>query len=185
MPRKQSNPSVPYCSRFTFILVLVLVLSIAVLLGALTDLVEWVPESAFQRIPAELAAPLRTLFGSPFVGLVLSIPLTDWTVPLIRAAQVVRYHSLYSPPAPQPVEYVVGHGVRIFVFDPQIGATNRAAFLHLHGGGYVMGHPFQRVNNLQDLALDCKCVVASVQYRRAPEYQVRALASPIKFRRYR
>jgi triacylglycerol lipase len=42
-------------------------------------------------------------------------------------------------------------------------------FLHIHGGGYVLGSPLQSVPANMRTALELGCVVASVDYRLAPE----------------
>ena len=58
--------------------------------------------------------------------------------------------------------------VRIFIVDPNPGATGRAVFLHMHGGGYVTyGTGVYPI--IQTIARDCECVVFSVDYRLAPE----------------
>jgi len=78
------------------------------------------------------------------------------------------------PPAPQPSERRIpgpngAPEIPIFLFDPAPGAKNRPALLHIHGGGYVAGTAIQFANTLQKTAQDCGCLVASVEYRLAPE----------------
>jgi acetyl esterase/lipase len=58
--------------------------------------------------------------------------------------------------------------VRIFVIDPAPGTKGKPVFLHTHGGGYIC--PNQAMGPfLQRIAMDCHCLVVSVDYRLAPE----------------
>ena len=57
---------------------------------------------------------------------------------------------VYTPPGPKP-------------------ATGRPAYLHLHGGGYVIGNPELNDGSNRSLAAELNCVVVSVDYRLAPE----------------
>lgn len=43
--------------------------------------------------------------------------------------------------------------------------------LYLHGGGFWLGEPAQFDSNCQEIAAGASCVVASVDYRLAPEYK--------------
>lgn len=61
--------------------------------------------------------------------------------------------------------------VRLLVYTPPGSkpATGRPAYLHLHGGGYVMGNPEINDGSNRSLAAELNCVVVSVDYRLAPE----------------
>ncbi len=61
--------------------------------------------------------------------------------------------------------------VRVVVYRPKAsaGKAMRAGLLHLHGGGYVLGTPERVDLRNRYLAADVGCVVASVDYRLAPE----------------
>ena len=77
-------------------------------------------------------------------------------------------------PAPQPAErHIPGPAgappVRVVIVDPNPGGKGRPAYLHIHGGGYVLGVAGSNPVALQTIAQDCKCVVVSVDYRLAPE----------------
>ena len=62
-----------------------------------------------------------------------------------------------------------GHEIGILVHSPVKPAAARPAVLHIHGGGYVIGTArMSSAGNLQK-ALEADCVVASVDYRLAPE----------------
>ena len=78
------------------------------------------------------------------------------------------------PPAPQPSERLIpgapdNPDLRVLMFDPSPGTTGRAALLHLHGGGYVVGSPDNAIRGCQRYAAECGCVIVSVDYRLAPE----------------
>jgi acetyl esterase/lipase len=61
--------------------------------------------------------------------------------------------------------------VRVLVYTPprKSAATSRAAYLHLHGGGYVIGNPEINDGPNRSIAAELDCVVVSVDYRLAPE----------------
>jgi len=56
-------------------------------------------------------------------------------------------------------------GLRAFV-PPDV----RGAFLHVHGGGWVVGSARLQDAFLEELAVDCRLAVVSVNYRLAPEH---------------
>jgi triacylglycerol lipase len=59
--------------------------------------------------------------------------------------------------------------VRVLVYTPPGAATARPAYLHIHGGGYVLGTADINDGSNRALAARLGCVVASVDYRLAPE----------------
>ena len=61
--------------------------------------------------------------------------------------------------------------VRVVIYTPpgEKPAAGRPAFLHLHGGGYVIGNPETNDGPNRSLARELNCVVVSVDYRFAPE----------------
>lgn len=78
------------------------------------------------------------------------------------------------PPAPQLVDQHIpgpkgAPDVRVVIIDPEPGAKNRPALLHIHGGGYVAGTARSFSTLLQRTAQACGCLVVSVDYRLAPE----------------
>ncbi len=78
------------------------------------------------------------------------------------------------PPAPQLSELRVpgpagAPKIRLVIVDPQPGGKGRPAYLHIHGGGYVLGVAGNDPAFLQTIAQVCNCVVVSVDYRIAPE----------------
>lgn len=52
--------------------------------------------------------------------------------------------------------------------------ADRPLFLHLHGGGWVIGSPIQYDPFCTRIAADCDAVVISVDYRKAPEHMAPA-----------
>jgi len=59
--------------------------------------------------------------------------------------------------------------VRLLVYTPPGARSLRPAYLHLHGGGFVMGSPEISDGANRDLALAQDSIVVSVDYRLAPE----------------
>jgi acetyl esterase/lipase len=59
--------------------------------------------------------------------------------------------------------------VRVLVYRPQNAFGSLAGFLHIHGGGYILGSPEMSDARNRLLARDLGCVVVSVDYRLAPE----------------
>ena len=59
--------------------------------------------------------------------------------------------------------------VRLLVYTPPGVGSRRPAYLHFHGGGFVMGVPEINDGPNRDIALAQDCIVVSVDYRLAPE----------------
>lgn len=59
--------------------------------------------------------------------------------------------------------------VEVFWYDPDPGAADRAALLHIHGGGMVIGSARDMQSGPSMLAASLGVPVASVEYRLAPE----------------
>jgi triacylglycerol lipase len=92
--------------------------------------------------------------------------------------ETIRHDPLFSgadlPPPPFPVTEAFApneHGpdVRLVVMNPPSQQAGRAAILHLHGGGMVVGVPDTATVTKCLLALEHDAVVVSVDYRLAPE----------------
>jgi triacylglycerol lipase len=62
-----------------------------------------------------------------------------------------------------------GPEVRLVVMNPPSEAKDRAAILHIHGGGMVVGVADTATVTKCPLALEHDCVIVSVDYRLAPE----------------
>ena len=60
--------------------------------------------------------------------------------------------------------------VRLLLYTPPgADAPPRPAILHVHGGGYVLGTPELNDGMNRAISLEADCVIASVDYRLAPE----------------
>ncbi len=101
-----------------------------------------------------------------------NIELTPETLDEVRANPLFTAEQMPPPPFPlseafAPVEG--GPDVRLVVIDPPSQRTGRAAILHLHGGGMVLGTADTAPLAKAPLALEHDCVVVAVEYRLAPE----------------
>jgi triacylglycerol lipase len=59
--------------------------------------------------------------------------------------------------------------VRVLVYTPPGNETARPGYLHMHGGGYILGAPEISDLGNRSLAAAVGCVIVSVDYRLAPE----------------
>jgi acetyl esterase/lipase len=102
-------------------------------------------------------------------------PALDITADTLATVRGRGFGDVESPPgAPLAIERripgpVPGSTLRLLIIDPAPGTRNRPALLHLHGGGYVVGTPEISTPRNQRYAMECGCVVVSVDYRLAPE----------------
>ena len=64
--------------------------------------------------------------------------------------------------------------VRCLVYTPKGRATPSPVYLHLHGGGYMVGTPEMMDDSNIRVAADLDIVVVSVDYRLAPEHPIPA-----------
>jgi acetyl esterase/lipase len=103
--------------------------------------------------------------------------LTDGGAAAMRA-RLAQMRAAAGPlPAPQGVTVserqvpgpVGAPPVRVLVVAPDRPGADRAAVLHLHGGGYVAGDPEQTLPQNARMATALDAVVVSVDYRLAPE----------------
>jgi acetyl esterase/lipase len=84
--------------------------------------------------------------------------------PLSPAQQAVHCEQRFVPgPRAAP-------DVRVLIYRPQGPEANaRPTYLHMHGGGYVLGSAELNDGSNRQLACDLGCMVVSVDYRLAPE----------------
>jgi acetyl esterase/lipase len=84
--------------------------------------------------------------------------------PLSLVEQAVRCEEQFVPgPAGAP-------DVRVLIYTPPTKRISlRPAYLQLHGGGFVMGTPEMNDSANRALAAELDCIIASVDYRLAPE----------------
>ena len=76
--------------------------------------------------------------------------------PIVRSP-MARDRSIEGPGGPLPL--------RVFVPD-----TIRGVYLHIHGGGHVLGRAHHSDERNEAIAHNCKVAVVSVDYRLAPEH---------------
>jgi acetyl esterase/lipase len=67
-----------------------------------------------------------------------------------------------------------GPDLRCVLYIPNAEATSRPGYLHIHGGGYIMGEP--EMSDIMNILIAKKLgvVVCSVDYRLAPEHPIPA-----------
>ncbi len=128
--------------------------------------------SALDRLDPELAAALAA-FPEEFL-----LDLRDVTLARQRMAILRRALADLMPPLPEDVAITDafapnafdGSTVRVRLYRPAEHTGALPALLWIHGGGYVLGNP--EMNDLQcaEYARSIPALVASVDYRLAPEH---------------
>jgi len=109
---------------------------------------------------------------APMLDIVPRLQLSDETVAATR--QLLNTPNPALPPCPlEPVARSApgvdgAPDVPLLVFDPP-GRSHRAAILHIHGGGMVVGTAAASNLGNAALALDLGVLIVSVDYRLAPE----------------
>ena len=101
-----------------------------------------------------------------------SIDLTHETLADVRANPLFSAADLPPPPFPVSEAFAPsahGPNVRLVVMNPPSERSARAAILHIHGGGMVVGVADTATVSKCPLALEHDAVVVAVDYRLAPE----------------
>jgi acetyl esterase len=77
----------------------------------------------------------------PLLELLVLGEFSAETLPEIRSQTEARYEFLEPPVLTPAVKRIAGPDgpLEIYWYDPAPGATGRAALLHIHGGGMVIG----------------------------------------------
>ena len=135
--------------------------------------------------PAGAPTGTRSLVASellPALELLPRLELSDESLALIRAGLASPAARALRPPVLSPEQAAVGceqrlvpgppgaPQVRVLVYTPPRSAKSlRPAFLHIHGGGYILGMPEIGEAANRSLCAELGCVVVSVAYRLAPE----------------
>lgn len=108
----------------------------------------------------------------PLLDLMPPVDFAAVDLSALRAASNARYAFLGTP-AIQPVVHTIagpGGALEIYLYDPAPGAPGRAALLHIHGGGMIMGSAAVMQAGPAAMAQGLGIPVASVEYRLAPEH---------------
>ncbi len=127
-----------------------------------------------ERVPADVAAETRA-FNARLEEQLSTQPPVDSVPPaLVRAARRAG-KSIFPAPVllPEMTEIAVpgrAGPVRLRVARPTGCVTPRGVYLHIHGGGWMFGAADFQDTALVDLANAVGVVVASVEYRLAPEH---------------
>lgn len=108
----------------------------------------------------------------PLIDLLPPMHLSDGSIGMIREMLNTPNPDLAPCPLEPQERFVPGlcddPDVRVLVFDPP-GRSDRAAILHIYGGGMVMGTAESSSHANAALALEMGVLVISIDYRLAPE----------------
>lgn len=114
----------------------------------------------------------------PGLEMLPQFDFTPETLPLVREGlgELFRQQERNFPEVPD-VEVREVHvpgpegapDVRLLLFSPTTGSGTRGGYFDIHGGGFVIGAPDMSVGQCSSIASQLGCVVASVDYRLAPE----------------
>lgn len=115
----------------------------------------------------------------------LDAQLLDWTLRMpkwweVGSAEWRRMRRAGETPRPAPVlldtaesfsipSREAGRAIPCRVLKPQNGKAVKGVFMHIHGGGWVIGDEESQDQRLQDMADDHGLVSISIGYRLAPE----------------
>lgn len=125
------------------------------------------------RLDPELAAPLEAWLNATKGGINLhDIPAARKTMDELAAAQMAKAQPIEGvstqdrqAPGPQGAPDVF-----VRIYQPTDRPATLPALLWIHGGGYVLGSVERDDLLAKHLARVGQCVVASVEYRLAPEH---------------
>ena len=107
----------------------------------------------------------------PIVELLPSLEFDAETLALARAGftSFAEAAEIVLPATARAATRADGSAVDLFVFDPHPGATDRAALVHIHGGGMILGTARDMQAGPSAMAAALGIPVISVEYRLAPE----------------
>jgi acetyl esterase/lipase len=126
----------------------------------------------------------RRLVAPELLPLLEFLPSFDFNEQVLRAIRAgIAMDSQKRPPLAPEQQAVAceqrlipgppnAPDVRVLVYTPPTGTNAvkmRPAYLHMHGGGYVIGNPEINDGSNRSIVAELDCVVVSVAYRLAPE----------------
>lgn len=108
----------------------------------------------------------------PLLEFMPGTAFTAGNLPEIRIQSEQRFAFLGDPVLKPEIKVIDGPGgpLEIYWYDPAPGRTGRAALLHIHGGGMVIGSARSMQHGPAGMAAALGIPVASVEYRLAPEH---------------
>lgn len=108
----------------------------------------------------------------PLIDLLPDNAFTREALPTIRAESEGRFAFVGAPPIAPEIKVIEGEGgpLEVYWYDPAPGETGRAALLHIHGGGMVIGSARSMQQAPSGMAAALGIPVASVEYRLAPDH---------------
>lgn len=119
----------------------------------------------------------RHLVDPELLGALYAFPQFDFSTETLAPvrqgfAAMLGLREIPDDPDLLTEEHVVigpeGNSIGLFVYRPKKRAV-RPVILHIHGGGYIIGAAAMSALSNSQIALEMDCVVASVDYRLAPE----------------
>jgi acetyl esterase/lipase len=156
----------PNLSRRDFAKIGMSLTAAAITQGRLLAATPFIPDDPLSVVHPELRAAAK-----PFVGSGAMPPLSDKLLPQIRQGGVGSGRPLL-PEIPVSERRIPGPKgapeVTLYLINTKPG-TSRPAILHTHGGGYIAGTAKSSCRDLQELAAELDCAIATVEYRLAPE----------------
>jgi acetyl esterase len=110
---------------------------------------------------------------APIIPLFTAMDMTTENLAEVRSGMGSNFPA--PPPPLMDPEIVTTPGrdgapdVPLFVYNPESQNRSRAAILHIHGGGMVLGSAEMSKSSMPPVALANDAVIVSVEYRLAPE----------------
>lgn len=116
----------------------------------------------------------RHLVDPEVLPLIDMMPFRAFTredLPQIRQDSEARFAFLGTPPLAPEIKVIDGPDgpLEVYWYDPAPGTSGRAALLHIHGGGMIIGSARSMQHGPSGMAAALGIPVASVEYRLAPE----------------
>lgn len=108
----------------------------------------------------------------PIVEMLPTFEFDRATLDQTRADSAARFADLLEIPLAPTIRTASradGSAIELYHFDPNPGATGRAALYHIHGGGMILGSARDMQFGPSSLAAALGIPVVSVEYRLAPE----------------
>ena len=119
----------------------------------------------------------RHLVDPQLLGILEVFPESELNEQTLATARAMEFPFPTDPVASEAVSMVRRQvpgpdgapPVELLVYTPKAASSARPCIFHMHGGGYVAGTAASHEPLHRSLALAADCVVASVEYRLAPE----------------